>query len=170
MAELIAESSAEALATWLLSNVPGLPPILQTVHLLSIAAIMASAVFINLRVLQWAIPAQKLGEMLGRLQAWTWCGLLGAFSSGIWFVLATPGRYFSNPVFQIKFALLLFAVIITVALYRLLLREPDLPSAARPHQWFGKGLALLSLLLWIGVVLAGRWIAYVEYLFWPGEA
>jgi DNA-binding transcriptional regulator PaaX len=72
-------------------------------------------------------------------------------------------------VFQIKFALLLLAVIVTVALYRLVLREPHLPSAARPHQWLGKGLAFLSLLLWIGVVLAGRWIAYVEYLFWQGE-
>jgi hypothetical protein len=30
-------------------------------------------------------------------------------------------------------------------------------------------IAALSLLLWIGVVLAGRWIAYVDYLFPPEE-
>jgi len=26
----------------------------------------------------------------------------------------------------------------------------------------------VSLVLWIGVTMAGRWIAYSEYLFWPG--
>ncbi len=27
--------------------------------------------------------------------------------------------------------------------------------------------AALSLLLWLGVVMAGRWIAYSDYIFWP---
>lgn len=160
------DNSAQSLANWLLSNVPGLPPILQTMHLLSIAAIMGSAVIINLRLLQWAVPSQRLDEMTLRLQVWTWGGLLGVFSSGIWFVLARPERYFSNPVFQIKIALLLCAIATSAALYRLNLREPDYWQASRQRALIGKGLALLSLLLWIFVVLAGRWIAYVEYLFW----
>ena len=166
MTEWISDSRAQSLANWLLGNVPGLPPILQTIHLLGIAAIMASAMFINLRVMGWAVPSQRPEEMLQRLQAWTWCGLIGAFSSGIWFVLARPSRYFSNPVFQIKFALLLLATLMTISLYRLLLREGGLRGATRRQQWLFKCLALFSLLLWIGVVLAGRWIAYVEYLFW----
>jgi len=167
-ATLIAESGAQALAGWLLSTVPGLPPILQTIHLLSIAAIMGSAVFINLRLLQWAVPSQHPAEMIRRLQSWTWYGLLGVFSSGIWFLLARPSRYFSNPVFQIKFAVLILAVALTVVLYRLTLRDPAVWAGSRRHQLAGKGLALMSLLLWILVVLAGRWIAYVEYLFWEG--
>jgi hypothetical protein len=166
--EWISDSRAETFANWLLSNVPGLPPILQTFHLLSVAAIMASAVFINLRALEWAVPTQRPEEMLQRLQAWTWYGLLGVFSSGIWFVLARPNRYFSNPVFQIKFALLLLAVIATFALNRLTLGQAVPGAASRDRQWLLKCLAFLSLLLWIGVVLAGRWIAYVEYLFWQG--
>ena len=30
-----------------------------------------------------------------------------------------------------------------------------------------KLLAAVSIALWVGVVLAGRWIAYSDYLFWP---
>jgi len=168
LVSLVTDSGPQALANWLLSNVPGLPPILQTVHLLSIAAIMASAVIIDLRVLQWAVPGQRLDEMFRRLAPWTWYGLLGVFSSGVWFVLARPGRYFSNPVFQIKFALLLLAVVTTLVLYRLSEREREYWGNGRQRIWLGKCLAGISLLLWAGVVLAGRWIAYVEYLFWQG--
>jgi len=166
LASLIADSGPQVLATWMLSNVPGLPPVLQTIHLLSIAAIMASAVIIDLRVLQWAVPGQRLDEMFRRLQPWTWYGLLGVFSTGIWFVLARPGRYFSNPVFQIKFALLLLATVATFVLYRLSARELEYWTGSRRRRLIGKSLAGLSLILWTGVVLAGRWIAYVEYLFW----
>jgi len=165
---LISESGLQILATWMLSNVPGLPPVLQTIHLLSIAAIMASAVIIDLRMLQWAVPGQRIDEMFRRLQPWTWYGLLGVFSSGVWFVLARPGRYFSNPVFQIKFALLFLAVMVTLVLYRLAAREREYWSNGRQRIWLGKCLAGMSLVLWAGVVLAGRWIAYVEYLFWQG--
>lgn len=167
-ATLITQSGAQALAERLLSTVPGLPPILQTIHLLSIAAILGSAVIVNLRLLQWAVPTQHPEEMVRRLQAWTWYGLLGVLSSGIWFVLARPSRYFSNPVFQIKFALLFMAVALTLILYRQTLGNRVRWTGSWQQVLAGKGLALLSLLLWIAVVLAGRWIAYVEYLFWEG--
>jgi hypothetical protein len=37
-----------------------------------------------------------------------------------------------------------------------------------PNAATARSIALVSLLLWIGVVLAGRWIAYADYLF-PAE-
>lgn len=168
IATLIADSTVQTLANWLLANVPGLPPILQTIHLLSIAAIMASSVFINLRLLRLAVPTQSPGEMFKRLELWTWYGLLSAFSTGIWFVLARPNRYFSNPVFQIKLGLLLLAVTATLLLYRMARRDIEYWSSSRLRERTGKAIAAVSLVLWIGVTMAGRWIAYSEYLFWPG--
>lgn len=167
IATWISESQGRDLANWLLTNVPGLPPILQTIHLLSIAAIMASIVMVDLRVLGLAVPSQNLEEMVRRLQAWTWCGVAGVASSGIWFVLARPNRYFSNPVFQIKFSLLLPALLVTAFFYRQTLSEPHYWSRTRNRTMLAKLLALVSLSLWLAVVMAGRWIAYSEYLFWP---
>ena len=160
----IANSAANDLALALLSNVPGSPPILQTIHLLSIVAIMASALMIDLRILGLAVPSQQIQEMAQRLRLWALGGVLGVFSSGIWFVLARPNRYFNNPVFQIKFALLLPAIVCSVWIFRTAVREPKL-FVSQP--WRTKLLAVSSLLLWVAVVLAGRWIAYSEYLFWP---
>ena len=147
-------------------NVPGLPPILQTVHLLSIAAIMASIVMVDLRVLGIAVPSQNLDEMVRRLQGWTWYGVAGVASSGIWFVLARPNRYFSNPVFQIKFSLMIPALLVTAFFYRQALSEPGYWNHSQWRVMLARLLALVSLFLWLGVVMAGRWIAYSEYLFW----
>ena len=167
-AQWIAASEARQLATWLLSNIPGLPPVLQTFHLLSIAAIMGSIVFINLRVLGLGARRQQLGEMIRRLMPWTWFSLITLFLSGLPFIMARPARYFSNPVFQIKFSILLTAVLLAVLFYRLSLREPNYWTSSEFRLVTGKVTAAASLFLWIGVGLAGRWIAYSDYLFWPG--
>jgi uncharacterized membrane protein SirB2 len=157
VAQSIATSPVHDLAVNWLRNVPGLPPIVQAIHLLSIGCIMGSIVIINLRVLGVAVPSQNITEMLRRLMPWVWTSLLLLFLSGAMFVVARPGRYFANPIFGIKFALLLSAIVLAVVLQQLFKKNP----VARPSV---KIVASLSLFLWFGVVMAGRWIAYLDYL------
>src|SRR5690349_10901664 len=159
IAQAINGSALQNAVVWSLRNVWGLPPIVQTIHILSIAAVMASIVMIDLKVLGLALPNQQLPEMLRRLLPWTWWALLVLFVSGAVFVIGRPRRYFVNPVFGMKFALLAVAVTATYLLQRL-----QTGSAVRPST---KLLAAISLFSWLGVMLAGRWIAYVDYLFPP---
>ena len=161
-------SAVNALAVRLLSEVPGFPPIIQTVHLLGITAIMGSVVMIDLKVLGLAIPSQSTPDVIRRLMPWTWCALPILAVSGLVFVFARPQRYFVNPVFGTKFALLVPALILAAALQVMSARNPGLwkePGAARVS---ARAIAAVSLLLWIGVVLAGRWVAYADYLFTMG--
>ena len=68
-------------------------------------------------------------------------------------------------MFGIKFALLVPAVVLGV----------HRPSARHPGAWVlgsvpgraisARVIAVVSLAMWVGVVLAGRWIAYWDYLF-----
>jgi cytochrome bd-type quinol oxidase subunit 2 len=147
----------QELVVYLLSNVPGLPPIVQTVHLLGIAVIMSSVVLLDLRILGLALPSQDVQELTRRVMPWVWWTLPVMLLSGSMFVFARPRRYFTNPVFGLKFALLLPAVALAAVLHFVSVRKPD--------DWRTKLVAALSLLLWVGVVLAGRWIAYADYLF-----
>ena len=163
LAEALATSRAHDLAVHALSNVPGLPPILQTVHLLCIAVVMGSIVLLSLRVVGIAVPSQEPNEMASRLAPWFWSALPLLFLSGFVFVLARPQRYFANPVFGYKFAMLAVSIVLTV----LLLRRVGAADPSAKVRVVSRMLAVCTLLLWIGVVLAGRWIAYADYLFPP---
>src|SRR5688500_4413486 len=98
-ARALAASPRHKLATYMLSEVPGFPPIVQTLHILSVTAIMGSVVLIDLKVLGLALPSQGTTELVRRLMPWTWCALPVLALSGLVFVCARPARYLSNPVF-----------------------------------------------------------------------
>lgn len=153
-------SAVQSMIVNWLRTVPGMPPIVQTFHILSIGVVMGTIVMLNLRVLGWAVPSQSLSEMTRRLMPWLWSALAVSLLSGLMFVLARPRRYFVNPVFGIKFALLFAAIALSIVLPYLIARKAT-PVA------FLRAVAGLSMLAWIGVMLAGRWIAYADYLFPP---
>lgn len=159
LARSLAKTGAHDIAVDWLRNVPGLPPIVQTMHLLSIAVILGTTVLLSLRSLGLAVPSQQPAEMARRLAPWTWSALPVLLLSGGIFVLARPQRYFTNPVFGLKIAFMLPALVLGALLYR---------AAKREVTGSTRVLAGLNLIAWTGVVFAGRWIAYSEYLFPPG--
>ena len=166
LAELIAGSFLQDAALFMLQNIPGFPPIIQTVHILGIAVVMGSAVLLNLRLLGLAVPSQSITEMTSRVMPWFWWALASNAFSGSFFVFGRPNRYFNNPVFTWKMGFLLLAVLLALFFY-LQHRKQEGYWEAPARRWTVRGVALVSLGLWIMVVTAGRWIAYLEYIQYP---
>jgi hypothetical protein len=164
----ISASRMHASALYLLSNVPGFPPIVQTVHILSVSAIMGSIVLIDLKILGLALPTQNTEDLVRRLMPLTWWALPTLAASGLVFILAQPQRYFVNPIFGIKFALLAPAIVLSAIVQRTIARGSKFRQWTPGRRAWVRVIAAVSLLLWIGVAMAGRWIAYADYLF-PGE-
>ena len=156
---------SQSLALWALSNIPGFPPIIQSAHILGIAVVMGSIVMLDLRILGLAVPSQQLPEMANRLLPWLWWALASNLVSGSFFVFARPLRYFNNPVFGCKAVFLLSAIAVTLLIH-FWSRQPNFANYGRAAFKI-KAAALLSLGLWIMAAMAGRWIAYVEYLHYP---
>jgi hypothetical protein len=165
LTRVLAESPANTLTSYLLNDLPWVPPLVQTVHILSIAAIMGSIVLIDLRVLGLALPSQSTTELVRRLMPWTWWALPALAASGLVFICARPSRYLFNPVFGLKFAMLAPAVILAVVFQRGSIRDGQFWERSRGRRAAARAVAAFSLLLWTGVVMAGRWIAYADYLF-----
>ncbi len=165
VAAALAASPLRPGAVYLLGSLPGLPPIAQTVHILSVTAIMSSTVMIDLKVLGLALPSQSTPELVRRVMPWTWWALPCLAASGLLFFLARPSSYAANPVFRMKFALMAPAIVLAFLFQRSIIRDPRFWEASRGRRVSGKLLAAISLVLWTGVVLAGRWIAYADYLF-----
>ena len=169
IASFLAESQAREFAVYLLGNVPGLPPIAQSLHILGIAVVMSSAVMVNLRLLGLALPSQTPGEMIRRLLPWTFWALPVNLITGALFVVARPNRYFYNPVTEWKFQVLVAAVLLAVVIYWMNAREHGYWEQSSARRGAARAIAGVSLLLWVGIVLAGRWIAYTDYLYFLYE-
>ncbi len=164
LAQALQESPTRDLMVYLLGNVPGLPPIAQSVHIMGIAAVVGSIVMVDLRFLGLALRNQNVSEMIRRLLPWTWYALAANLATGLIFVLARPLRYFYNPVATFKFSVLLLAAALAFVVYRMNRREHGYWEQSADRLLVARVIAGVSLLLWIGVMLGGRWIAYSEYI------
>jgi hypothetical protein len=96
---------------------------------------------------------------------WTWWALPPQLLSGLVFFSARPQSYVVNPVFRAKFTMMIPAIVLALVFQRASARDPEFWERSAGRRASAKVVAALSLLLWIGVVLAGRWIAYADYLF-----
>lgn len=136
-------------------------PVIQTVHILSISIIIPSAFLIDLRILSLFSQSLPIDTIKRRLLPWLWGSLAIVALSGSLLIAAEPERSLANIAFGIKMSLLIPAVAIAILRQRgmrweLICREGT-SSAGMPE----KAIAVVSLLLWSGVVFAGRWIAYL---------
>jgi hypothetical protein len=144
-----------------IQTTPWIVPTVQTVHILAIAAVMSSILMIDLRLIGILGRDQPLSRVSARFLPFVWGALPILLVSGIVVIIGEPGRTLENPIFQMKMGLLVAAIIVTLG-YQVSLRKDaafwDLSSGRRGAV---KTVAVLSLLLWAGIVFAGRWIAYL---------
>jgi hypothetical protein len=144
----------------IIQSTPWIVPTVQTIHILAIAAVWSSAFLIDLRLLGIAARDQPLARVSARFRPVIWWSLPILLVTGIVMITGEPARSLANWVFQLKMLLLLAAIGVTLAFQAPLNRDGGFWEASAGHRLAAKAIAIISLLLWVGVVFAGRWIAY----------
>lgn len=153
-------------ASWLSSAVAGhfwVVPALQTVHILSVALALTGVLLINLRVAGLVERGQTVEAVLDRFLRPVGIGILILVVTGFLLITGEPTRAIFRTIFWIKLALIVAAGLLTLS-HRQAVRFSGADGAVVSEG--RKVLALLALLLWFAVIVAGRWIAYVDA--WPG--
>lgn len=136
-------------------------PAVQTVHILAIAAVMAAVFMLNLRLLGIVGIDRPLAEVSARIRPVIWWTLPILLLSGAILIVGEPVRALENWVFQLKMTLLVAVIIITLAYQAPLNKDSNFWDATSGRRGAIKLIAIVSLTLWVGIVCAGRWIAYV---------
>ncbi len=131
-------------------------PAIQTVHILSLALLFASALVFSLRIAGQGLSSEPLNLLAARFTSAIWWMLLALLLTGSLLIAAEPGRTITNPVFYAKMVMLAAVVAITLWLSAVARRQFERPSGLHVF------MAVISMLLWIGIIFAGRFIAYVE--------
>jgi hypothetical protein len=125
----------------------------ETVHLLGLAVLGGVVLLLSLGALKVAVAAQTPAATARSLLPVFSTALTVMIASGVLLVASKPLRYFLSAPFRWKVALLAAGVALYFYLGHRLTRRGDGPIL-RSDQ----ALAILLLLLWFGVGLAGRLI------------
>jgi hypothetical protein len=116
----------------------------------------------NLRLLGWVLRSQSVSDVVGRLRPWKWGGLVLMVTCGVLLAGSEAGKYYGNPYFWTKMALLALLIVHSLVFRRSVYRNTAALDRAEVMPGQAKLAAALSLILWIGVVTAGRMIGYYE--------
>jgi len=137
-------------------------PALQTIHILCVAVLFSSAILFDLRIWRLLQRDVPLADVARRFLPTIWPVLLILLLTGSLLIIGEPRRSLLNTTFYLKMTLLAVAIVLTVALQWPLSSAPQFWERNWGRRLVARGTAALSILVWCGIIFAGRWIAYTQ--------
>jgi hypothetical protein len=134
-------------------------PLALTVHAFGTALVVGLTFIITLRLLGLfeAIPYSSLNRLFPVM----WVALAVQFLSGFVLWMAKPTRYVADGAFVLKLSLVIVGIILTLYLYRTMKREAAAWDAAGAVSSRAMKFVAADVLVWSGVLVAGRLTAYL---------
>ncbi|HEX4049538.1 MAG TPA: DUF6644 family protein [Steroidobacteraceae bacterium] len=147
------ESDPIQITTWFF-------PIIETLHVLSIAVVFGSIFMVDIRLLGLTERDGTVSQISREILPYTWTAFGCAALTGSLLFLSKAEQYFHNLQFELKFLFMFLAGVNMLIFHRGVYRHVlDWEQATRPP--LGARVAGgLSIALWIAVIFMGRWIGF----------
>lgn len=133
--------------------------VINSIHALGIVLVAGTILMVDLRLLGLALRREPVKDVVSRIVPLTLSGFAMMAFTGLLMFFPEAVRYYNSPAFRIKLTFLallgLNALIFHLTIYRDASQWGFGPVPLRARL-----AGLLSLLLWIGVIAAGRSIPY----------
>jgi hypothetical protein len=135
-------------------------PLLEATHVLGLSLMVGTIVVIDLRLLGVASQERSFQRVSSDLMTWAWGAFALTACAGALMFTTNADVYFHNVYFRMKVALLALAavnvIVFRLTAYRTLPRWDRAPSAPAS----GRAVAVVSLVIWVAVIFAGRMIGF----------
>lgn len=136
-------------------------PALNTVHLFAMVLLVGSIGAFDLRLLNVVWRREPVSRLAERLLPSTWIAFgLMIVTGGLLFISEPQTKYCFNPAFRIKLILMLLAGVNMSVFHFTIYRNVSQWDDATSTPLWAKLIGTVSVLLWAGVVIAGRWIGF----------
>jgi hypothetical protein len=131
-------------------------PIIESVHLLGLAALGGALLVVDLRLLGVGLRSQPVAELARDAEPWLGGSILVMLASGLLLFLSESVKCYYSPAFWVKMTALPLAILFAFTVRRRVTRAEE--AKARPL--LNKLVAVISLALWFTVGAGGRWIGF----------
>jgi uncharacterized membrane protein SirB2 len=127
----------------------------QLFHISGLVLLLTCILLVNLRLLGVGFTWFSAPQLAQYTKPFIYTGLLFLILSGVFMLAPSAALYEPNPAFWIKLKLFAVALIIQFTLYR------AVSTNENPNRVLAVTTAIVSLVLWFSVGLAGRAIGFV---------
>lgn len=135
-------------------------PIIETIHVLSITLLFGTIAVLDLRMLGLLLRQISVSRVARNVLPLTCSGFAISFVSGFLLFWAEAAKNYSNAAFRAKMILLLLAGLNPLIFHTGVYRRVSEWETLRNSPWRARAAAIASLMLWSGIIIAGRAIAY----------
>lgn len=136
-------------------------PLFETIHVLALTLFLGFVLLLDLRLLDLVMRRKRVSEIFRQLNPWLFTGFGVMIATGVLLFCADPVAFYSTMFFKVKMIMIVLAGLNVLTFNATLGRRMGEWDSAPRTPWQVKLSGIVSLLLWLSIVAAGRSIAYV---------
>lgn len=131
-------------------------PVIESLHLLGLAVIGGAVLVVDLRLFGLGLRRQPVAQLAIDAQRWLIGSLIVMLTSGMLLFTSEAVKCYYHAAFWVKMTCLLLAIVFTFTVRR----KVAMTDESRVSPLLSRMVALISISLWSGVGIGGRWIGF----------
>jgi uncharacterized membrane protein YhdT len=131
-------------------------PVIEAIHLLGLGVIGGAVLVVDLRLLGLGLRRQSAAQLTRDAQPWLVGSLVLMIITGGLLFLSEAIKCYYHDAFWFKMSCLFLAIVFTFTIQR----KVTMSDESRLRPLWSKVVAVVSVLLWAGVGIGGRWIGF----------
>lgn len=131
-------------------------PVIEAIHLLGLGFIGGAVLVVDLRLLGLGLRRQSVAQLARDAQPWLIGSLIVMITTGTLLFTSEAIKCYYHAAFWVKMTSLFLAIVFTFTVQR----KVTTADETRVGPLWGKVVALVSVMLWSGVGIGGRWIGF----------
>jgi len=131
-------------------------PAIESFHLLGLAVIGGAILLVDMRLFGLGMRGQPVRRLARDVQPWLTGGLVAMLISGALLFTSEPIKCYHISAFWVKMTFLPFAIAFTFTIRR----KVTMADEQKIRPVWSKLVAIVSVALWSGVGIGGRWIGF----------
>jgi hypothetical protein len=135
-------------------------PTLEAIHVVGLSLVFGTILILDLRLLGMASTSRPVHRVVADVLKWTWAMFAVTAVTGVLMFITNALVYYDNLYFRVKIGLLVLAGLNMLAFELTARRTINDWDGARSAPPAGRAVAVLSLVIWVAVIFAGRMIGF----------
>ena len=131
-------------------------PVIEAIHLLGLGVIGGAVLVVDLRLLGLGLRRQSAAQLTRDAQPWLVGSLILMIITGGLLFLSEAIKCYYHDAFWFKMSCLFLAIVFTFTIQR----KVTMTEETRRSAVWSRVVAVVSVLLWAGVGVGGRWIGF----------